>query len=228
MPGIAGDRAVSITDKTNAEQSSEALKPGSYVDKQKHDNVVDENNELKAELEELNTGLAENERYQLTDQEKMLLQLEDIRRGKLEQFKKVIEEVIEGSNLWGDVSIVEGQDKLVLRLNSEILFDSASADIKSNGRAVLAELRTSFSMLDHRIEVQGHTDSRPINTTKFPSNWELSNQRATNVVRFLQDQCGVAPTRLRSTGFGEYQPIGDNSTPEGQQTNRRIDIVITE
>jgi chemotaxis protein MotB len=75
------------------------------------------------------------------------------------------------------------------------------------------------------IRVEGHTDNVPASGSAFASNWELSSARALAVVRFLQEQ-GVDPTKLAAAGYGEFQPIGSNDTPEGRSLNRRIEIVL--
>jgi len=77
------------------------------------------------------------------------------------------------------------------------------------------------------IRVEGFTDSVPINTVAFPSNWELSAGRAASVVHLFTNE-GVEPRRMASIGFGEYRPIADNSTPEGRNKNRRVVIVVLE
>ena len=74
--------------------------------------------------------------------------------------------------------------------------------------------------------MQGHADDRPINTPEFPSNWELSTKRATNVVKFLIDECGVDPKNLTATGNAEFRPVAPNDSEYNRQKNRRIDIAI--
>ena len=77
--------------------------------------------------------------------------------------------------------------------------------------------------------VEGHTDNVPIRNAlkaKFPSNWELSTARATSVVRFLQDQGGIDPSKLSATGLSYFRPVAANDTPEGREQNRRIEIVL--
>jgi chemotaxis protein MotB len=79
------------------------------------------------------------------------------------------------------------------------------------------------------IRVEGHTDNVPIHSrlqAQYPSNWELSAARATNVVRFLQDQAGIAPERLQAIGMAEYRPVASNKTPAGRGQNRRIEITL--
>jgi chemotaxis protein MotB len=82
---------------------------------------------------------------------------------------------------------------------------------------------------DKIIRVEGHTDNVPIAVRlqkQFPSNWELSTARATNVVRFLQDKVGMDATRLQAVGLSEYHPIASNETPTGRSQNRRIEIAL--
>lgn len=117
---------------------------------------------------------------------------------------------------------------------SELLFDTASADLGDEGREQLAGLATTLDELRQRIpedldwvlQVEGHTDRRPIRTAEFPSNWELSSARAQTIVRYLMDQ-GIPPERLAAAGFAEYQPVDDRDTPEAWARNRRIELRLT-
>ena len=145
---------------------------------------------------------------------------------KLERVREELEKEIERLNLGNYVSIIEEKSILILRIDSIILFDSGKADIKESGRDALKKLGEMFRGLDNNITVQGHADDRPINTLLFPTNWELSTKRATNVVRFLIDECGIPPEKLTATGNAEFKPIRPNDTEENRQKNRRIDIVI--
>jgi chemotaxis protein MotB len=79
------------------------------------------------------------------------------------------------------------------------------------------------------IRVEGHTDNVPVSSRlaeKFPTNWELSTARATNVVRFLQDKVGIAPARLEAVGMSEFHPVATNKTLVGRSQNRRIEIAL--
>ena len=232
-----GDVLLSVTDKINADEDAETPppEPGSREYTEKLEGTVAE---LQEEVVILNEEIAKLQdigedddlkasQYEMTEEEIIQKEIRDARQQKLNNFKQDILEEVDKLGIGGYVSIISEEERLVLRLNSQILFDSGSAMLRAEGRSVMIALGESFRDLDHLIDVQGHTDNVPINTYQFPSNWELSTQRATNVVRILQDECEVPPAQLRSTGFGEYQPIGDNSTQEGRQSNRRIDIVIT-
>ena len=80
--------------------------------------------------------------------------------------------------------------------------------------------------LSRFVRVEGHTDNIPIKTARFPSNWELSTARSSNVVRHFIESLGMTPQRFSASGYGEYFPVANNQTPDGRQQNRRVDIVI--
>ncbi len=117
---------------------------------------------------------------------------------------------------------------------SELLFDSASADLQMSGKEKLSEIGLTLKEttndipadIDWIIMVEGHTDKRPIQTIKYPSNWELSSARANTVLKLLLD-LGFPPNRLASAGYGEFYPISDGETDSDFQQNRRIELKLT-
>ncbi len=118
---------------------------------------------------------------------------------------------------------------------SEVLFDSGTADVNPAGRDQLRKLAGALRQLDEEIpasvnwilRVDGHTDERPISTARFPSNWHLSAARAISVVDFLRSE-GVPARRLAATGFGEHQPLETGSSQDAYRRNRRIELKLTE
>ena len=130
----------------------------------------------------------------------------------------------------GQVQITEMKNRLTVTMVDQILFASGSAEVGKKGKAVLDKVVTILKdVKDKRIEVDGHTDNVPIVSSlkkRFPTNWELSTARATEVVRYLQEHGTIDPTLLSATGFGEYQPVAPNDTDEGKHKNRRIEIVL--
>lgn len=114
---------------------------------------------------------------------------------------------------------------LVVSIQETLLFASGSAIIDSKAQEILQSISTVLASAPNQIRVEGHTDNLPIHTAQFPSNWELSVIRATNVVQILQQE-GIAPSRLSAAGYGEYRPIASNDTSEGHDRNRRIDLII--
>lgn len=127
------------------------------------------------------------------------------------------------------VQIRQLQDRLTLSLVDEILFEPGSAEMHAKGRATLDRIvGTLQSATGKRIIAEGFTDNMPIGPglrARYPTNWELSTARASDVVRHLQAK-GIDPRRLEAAGFGEYQPVASNDTPAGRKQNRRIDLVL--
>ena len=117
---------------------------------------------------------------------------------------------------------------LVITFVTEILFDSGKAQVRPEGEAVLGKVLAVLKEkhIDQKIGVEGHTDNEPIHVSGWKSNWELSTARATSVLHYLVEDGGLDPARLSATGFGEFQSIASNDTPEGRQQNRRVEIVI--
>ncbi len=117
---------------------------------------------------------------------------------------------------------------------SELLFDSASADLQLSGKEKLSEIGLTLkettndipSDIDWIIMVEGHTDKKPIQTIRYPSNWDLSSARANTVLKLLLD-LGFPPNRLASAGYGEFFPISDGETESDLQQNRRIELKLT-
>ncbi len=115
---------------------------------------------------------------------------------------------------------------LVVSLKEAGFFDSGSAVIKSSGYQLLNTIIEAMAQYSNPIRVEGHTDNVPISTPLFPSNWELSVGRATNVLRYIQKNYDVDPGTLSATGYGEFKPTADNATADGRSKNRRVDIVL--
>jgi chemotaxis protein MotB len=128
------------------------------------------------------------------------------------------------------VQVQRIRDQLRVEMVDEILFDSGESAIKPAGLEVLRRVGAILKKVENRrIEVQGHTDNVPITgalAKRFPTNWELSAARATNVARFLQDTSGIPPARLSATGFSEFRPRASNDTEDGRRKNRRIEILL--
>ena len=128
------------------------------------------------------------------------------------------------------IKITQLADKLQVSIVDKILFPSGKANISTEGLQVLKRVGTILGQTeDKMIRVEGHTDNVPITgrlKKKFPTNWELSTARATNVVRFLNEEVGISPSRLEAVGLSEYQPVSTNDTKEGKAQNRRIEIAL--
>ena len=130
----------------------------------------------------------------------------------------------------GEITISQLRDKLTVNVLDEILFDSGSTQIKPRGLEVLKRVGEILNNVkDKMIVIEGHTDNVKISrelAKRYPTNWELSTARATSVVRYLQDESKLDPTRLSAVGLGLYHPVDSNDSAEGRQRNRRIEIKL--
>jgi chemotaxis protein MotB len=121
---------------------------------------------------------------------------------------------------------IERRGLVVNVLTDKLLFESGSATLQPAGTPLLGEIVHLLNVdRSHPIIVEGHTDNVPISTAAFPSNWELSTARATNVVRFLIAH-GIAAGRMGAAGYAALDPVASNSTAAGRALNRRVDIVF--
>ena len=127
----------------------------------------------------------------------------------------------------GKVELSELRGRMTVNLKDKILFASGSTKLGKEGQDALVKVAEALKGVQGKIiRVEGHTDDVPTDPKgPFPSNWELSLARSMAVVRALQD-AGVDPTKLSAAGYGPYQPIADNDTPEHRSLNRRIEIVL--
>jgi len=127
------------------------------------------------------------------------------------------------------IALGKARERLTVTITDRVLFPSGQATLTAEGRQTMARVAEVLAKAgDRRILVEGHTDDVPIGPDlrgRFPSNWELSSARATEVVRFLS-QSGVPVARLRASGRADTDPIAGNDTDEGRSKNRRIQIIL--
>jgi chemotaxis protein MotB len=130
----------------------------------------------------------------------------------------------------GQIKITQLADRLSVSMVDKILFPSGEAEITPEGVKILERVGNVLkNTQDKIIRVEGHTDNVPIHPKlqkKFPTNWELSTARATNVVRFLQEEVDIEAVRLQAIGMSEYHPVASNETEDGRMQNRRIEIIL--
>lgn len=181
----------------------------------------------------------------------MILSVSDLNQGKIEALKEGLsemmtgeapptpftdikdglEQLIQDKGLENQVSVTLDKKGVKVELANVALYQSGSADIKQGSLATLEEVTRVIretSHNTHMVEVEGHTDDVPINTEKFPSNWELSSARATNVVKYLLAQ-GIEKERLKAAGYADSRPkenLESLSLDQQRQANRRIVIFV--
>ncbi len=174
--------------------------------------------ELTPEEEDLLDKIRELKEQQMRE----LAKIDEMR-----QMAKEIQQYIIDANLSRFVRVDVSKWKLRIIPLAPFLFRPASAELRQEGKEFLSLLAGIFLQSpEAEVRIGGHTDSIPINTPRYPSNWELSCARATAVMRYLTDEMGVDRANLSAIGYGPYQPVASNDAPEGRAMNRRVEIEI--
>ncbi|WP_300380712.1 OmpA family protein [Clostridium sp.] len=137
-----------------------------------------------------------------------------------------VKDFISKNDLQEVVEVIDSEKGIVIQLRDNILFESASSNIREESKVILDKISTLISSVANPILVEGHTDNIPIRTMEFPSNWELSADRAVNVVRYFVESRGQNPSRFSAAGYGEYHSVAPNDSYENMARNRRVDILI--
>nr|WP_277998928.1 flagellar motor protein MotB [Moorella sulfitireducens] len=145
---------------------------------------------------------------------------------ELARVKVELQQYIRQEGLEGQINLENEERGLVVSMADMILFPKGSAELTPEAQALLRRVGQALTRLPNYLRVEGHTDNLPIHTPLFPSNWELSTARATNVVKVLVNDAGISPGRLSATGYGEYRPVVPNDSEANMARNRRVDIVI--
>ncbi len=145
---------------------------------------------------------------------------------RLENSRRDLEEKLKGTGV--TVKIKDGA--VSVSLPGAILFDSGQTILRSQSKAVLKKIASVIiaGAPNELVRIEGHTDNDPISRQKekYKSNWELSTARAAAVLHFFVEDCGIPPTRVYIAGFGQYQPIANNTSSAGKAKNRRVEFVI--
>ena len=210
-------------------RSTETLKQVAFL--------TEEIGALKNEIILLNAALEYSEQTLLTKELKIEVLGERLNKALT---SKVFELQKYRSEFFGKLQLILGDRKDIkivgdrFIFESELLFDSASANLQSAGMEKLKQIGLTLmdttqdipADIDWIIQVEGHTDKRSIKTVQYPSNWELSTARANSVLKLLLD-LGFAPHRLSAAGYGEFYPLSDGDSDEDLQQNRRIELKLT-
>ena len=146
-----------------------------------------------------------------------------------QNFQKVMGEMssyVEREGLEEQVEIELTKRGLVVRLTGQVLYDVGKAELKTGGKKLLDKIAKVIIDIPNDIMVEGHTDNWPISNEEFPSNWELSTTRATNVVKYFMENTEIKAGRLMAAGYSKYRPLFANDTSEHRARNRRVEIVV--
>jgi chemotaxis protein MotB len=115
---------------------------------------------------------------------------------------------------------------VLITMQDQLLFDAGKSNIHPNAFPILNQIIESIKMTNHQIRIEGHTDNLPINTQKYPSNWELSIDRAIHVLKYFSQQGHISPNRLSAVGYADVKPVAENNTLENRIKNRRVEILL--
>jgi len=160
--------------------------------------------------------------------EKKKISIEDIVGIKTREQKMMddINDIIDETQLGDHVVLTRADGKIMVRIKGAVLFESGAALLNPESRPILDQIvRIINDYSEYNVNIKGHTDDKPIRTEKFPSNWELSSIRATNVLKYMI-RSGVDPIRLTATGYAELLPIVENDSTENRSINRRVEFVL--
>ncbi len=192
-------------------------------------NLVDVRSEMGAKVAARAAELAAA-RQEIEASQQEILQLKRLReqaeteKAQFEALTERFQSMIDA----GKLEVVRRDGRMMVKLPDDILFPSGQRRLKRGGRTALKEVAVVLreAATDREFLVAGHTDNVPVGQrSRFRSNWELSTARATEVVKLLVEQ-GVKPDSLAAAGYGEHDPIADNSTLEGRDKNRRLEIIL--
>lgn len=186
----------------------------------------------------LNTNMSEQEKLnalltqkmnELDERERTINELQDMINTQNQKVQHLLSSVKEALLGFGsdELSIKEKDGKVYVAMSDKLLFESGSARVDKRGKEALAKLAEVLNkQTDVDVYIEGHTDSKPINTVQFKDNWDLSVIRATSVVRILTKDYGVNPLQIVPSGRGEFMPVADNTTADGRSLNRRTEIIM--
>ncbi|MCG8550845.1 MAG: OmpA family protein, partial [Desulfobacterales bacterium] len=135
-----------------------------------------------------------------------------------------IRELVLFNKLGGEVSVTKTEAGVVITMSDLLLFPAGATKLSPKGLEILEKVASVLAKLAYHVKVRGHTDSEPITSAVYPSNWELSSARASTVVRLLVAN-GVAPFYISAEGYAQYHPVATNDTAQGRARNRRVEIV---
>ena len=183
--------------------------------------ILDGHPEIE-ELEEMET-VPEGETIRVTEAERAVLE-------KMREASEVLEKIgdfLSDAGIEQDVDLRVEDRGVVMELPDNIFFEIGQADLRPEAISVIDLLADLFRDLNNYIIIEGHTCDLPIQTARFPSNWELSVGRSVAVTRFLVEERGIEPSRLIATGYGEYQPLYPNDSEVNRAKNRRVTVVVS-
>ena len=176
------------------------------------------------------SALLEQEMSELRKKEQTINELQDLikaQNAKVQALLNNVKEALLGFSS-DELSVHDKDGKVYVAMSDKLLFQSGSAQVDRRGKEALSKLAgVLIRQTDIDVMIEGHTDTKPINTVQFKDNWDLSVIRATSVVRILTKDYKINPLQIQPSGRGEFLPVSTNETAEGRSRNRRTEIIIS-
>ncbi|MBD7935514.1 MULTISPECIES: flagellar motor protein MotS [Cytobacillus] len=144
----------------------------------------------------------------------------------LDSLVQEVESYLKSNGMENVITANRNERGVVLVLQEQVLFETGQADLIEDSFGFLEKLGIMLKEMPNLIRVEGHTDNRPIETYRYPSNWELSSARASSVIRYLVENNEIEPSRFTAVGYGETRPIVANNSSENWEKNRRVEVII--
>ncbi|MFB9973390.1 flagellar motor protein MotB [Allobacillus sp. SKP2-8] len=179
-------------------------------------------NQLDPEESDFQAMIPEENEEAMENEEKM----DSTDEESLNELHEEVEQFLDQEELNGVISASRTDQGVVLVLQERVLFESGEAELIKEGFPFLEKVGVLLSNIPNNVKIEGHTDSRPINTYRFPSNWELSGARASSVVRFFVEDQELNPARFQASGYADTKPYVENNSSENMRLNRRVEITI--
>ncbi|MGV7220216.1 MAG: OmpA/MotB family protein [Nitrospinales bacterium] len=173
------------------------------------------------------SGLDIINQYPQTLDEKTISAVDEVGALVAKEIKDIaaeVDEYIYQNKLEGQIAVSSDTRGAVITISDVVLFPLAKAEMTPEGRKTVRQIFDLLKQFHYHIKVEGHTDNSPIKTIRFPSNWELSASRASNVARMLIEH-GIPPDKISVEGFAEFRPKVPNDSVKNRAVNRRIEVV---
>ena len=195
-------------------------------------NLSEQVEAMSEEKVDLSTQLA-SERQRSAELDQQLQATRQEKEAALSEVKGTYDRLVaalKGEISQKDIALHQAKERLVVTILDRVLFPSGQATLTPEGQRVINKVAAVLAKVhDRRILIEGHTDNVPIGPTlssRFPTNWELSTARATEVVKYLLSQAQLPPDRLSAVGRADTAPVARNDSEEGRLQNRRIEIIL--
>lgn len=151
----------------------------------------------------------------------------DVLGDPLTEIERTVRETAEGTGLLDVIGFRrEARGLVVTIVTDQVLFEPGQAEVQPKGLEILDVVADALTDVPNSVSIEGHTDVRPISTSRHPSNWELSTARATSVLRYLVEQRGFDSSRLSAAGYAATRPVDEGTSAEALARNRRVEVVV--